>query len=120
MDILKEEMIKVLKDMRDFLSKSPTDQQIKKSAIIGFAIKDLTKKANELDSLNNLSDVYSSVIADKNKSIESEAALTDIFSKINSAIADGNDAGSGVTKEVIGMESDLNLKKVEGLIKKLS
>jgi hypothetical protein len=64
--------------------------------------------------------IYSDVIKSKGKSISNESALTGLFSKINSAIADGNDAGSGITKDVVDMKSDVTLKKIGNLIKKLA
>jgi len=117
---LKSQMSKILSDMKGFISKSPTYEEVKASGKITKGINDLESKANEMDSLDNLSKVYSDVISSKGKSISNESSLTSLFGKINSAISDGNDAGSGVTKDVVDMKSDITLKKIGNLIKKLS
>ena len=119
-DELKSQMSKILNDVKQFMSKSPTYEEVKSSGKISNGIKDLEDKANEVDSLENLVGVYSDVIKSKGKSISNESALTGLFSKINSAIADGNDAGSGITKEIVDMKSDITLKKIGNLIKKLA
>jgi len=117
---LKSQMSKVLNDIKQFMSKSPTYEEVKSSGKISNGVKDLEDKANEVDSLENLMSIYSDVIKSKGKSISNESALTGLFSKINSAIADGNDAGSGITKDVVDMKSDVTLKKIGNLIKKLA
>ena len=119
-DELKSQMSKILNDVKQFMSKSPTYEEVKSSGKISNGIKDLEDKANEVDSLENLVGVYSDVIKSKGKSISNESALTGLFSKINSAIADGNDAGSGITKEIVDMKSDITPKKIGNLIKKLA
>ena len=116
---LKSQMTKILQDMKSFMSKSPSYEEVKSSGKVSKGMKDLESKANEVDALENLVKVYSDSIAQKDKSLSSESALTNLFSKINSAIADGNDAGSGITKDVIDMKSDITLKKISNLIKKL-
>jgi len=117
---LKSQMSKILNDVKQFMSKSPTYEEVKSSGKISNGIKDLEDKANEVDSLENLVGIYSDVIKSKGKSISNESGLTGLFSKINSAISDGNDAGSGITKEIVDMKSDITLKKIGNLIKKLA
>jgi hypothetical protein len=117
---LKSSMSKVLSDIKSFMSKSPSYDEVQKSGKISNGIKDLEESANELDSLENLVSVYSNVISNKGKDLSNESSLTSLFSKINNAINDGNDAGSGITKEVIDLKSDITLKKVGNLIKKLA
>ena len=113
-DDLKTEMIEILTKIKDFLKTSPTWEQMKKSATLGIGLKDLLKKANELDSLQN-------VHKDKaQKVLTSESSLTDLMSKVNSAIIDGNDAKSGFTQEVMELTSKTDLTKARNLIKKLS
>lgn len=117
---IKSQMAKVLSEMKSFMAKSPSYDEVKKSGKISNGIKDLEEKANELDSLENLVSVYGEVISNKGKDLSKESSLTALFSKINNAINDGNDAGSGVTKEVIDLKTDINLKEIGKLLKKLS
>jgi hypothetical protein len=122
-DEVKEEMIDILEKMKEFLMKSPTYEQIKKSGTIGLGLTDLTKKANELDSLENLEKIYKDLLSDKElakKTLTKESSLTDLMSKISSAIIDGNDAKSGITQEIVGLSSDIDTTKLRNLIKKLS
>ncbi len=120
---LKKEMVQTLSKIQDFLKTSPTWEQIKKSATVGLGIKELTKKSNELDSLENLRVIYSDLLSDQGKAqktLNNETKLTDLMSKINQAILDGNDAKSGTTQDVVGLSSKIDLTKVSKLIKKLS
>lgn len=116
---VRKEMGKILSELKSFLAKAPSYEEVKSSGKISKGIGDLVDKANEVDALDNLYSVYSSAISNK-KSLDSESSLTNLFSKIGSAISDGNDAGSGITKEVLDIKSDVTLKKIGNLIKKLS
>ncbi len=117
---IKSEMLKILSVIRSFMAKSPTPDKIKGSEKISKGFKDLYEKSNELDTLENLVSVYGEVASDKEKFLGKESALTNLFSKINNAINDGNDAGSGFTKDVIGLNANITLKSIDNLIKKLS
>lgn len=120
---LKKKMLSTLDKMKKFLETSPSWEQIKKSATIGLGINELKKNANELDSLQNLRRIYMDLLSDKEKAkktLDRESSLTDLLSKVNAAILDGNDSNSGITKDVIDLSSKTDLAKVEKLIKKLS
>jgi hypothetical protein len=122
-DELKKEMLGSLRKMEKFLETSPTWEQIKKSAVVGLGINELKKRANELDSLRNLQRIYMDLLADKEKAkkdLNQESSLTDLMSKINAAILDGNDSKSGITQEVVDLSTKTELKKVKELITKLS
>lgn len=116
---LKEKLVKILNDLRKEISLKSGGNMKKIKADLAKA----TDIANEIDALENLYVLYSSVGRGKksiDKKLSSTSSLTDIFSKINVAVTDGKDAQSGLTKDVIDISNNPTDSKIKSLTKKLS
>lgn len=118
----KDELIDVLKKVKEGIIKN--NQSGKRGKVLtNSRVDKMVSLANEIDSLDNLSNLYAGVGKGRksiDKSLSDSSVLSDIFSKINKAVSEGRDVKSGVTKEVIDITLNPSESSVESLIKKLS
>jgi hypothetical protein len=118
-EALKEELVDLLNSIKKEISMKNGGSKRK----INSALRKSTSIANEIDALENLYTLYSSVGRGKksiDKKLSNTTSLTDIFSKINLAVTDGKDAQSGLTKEIIDLSNNPTDSKIKSLTKKLS
>ena len=125
-----ENIDKLKKSLSDELTEILKKVSIAKSAGKKYAQPKLKKDlsvlysiANEIDSLDNLYDVYSKIGKSKksiSKKLVNSSGIGAIFSDIKDAITKGKDTDSGISMEILDFQNNPTESKIKTIIKKLS
>lgn len=122
-DELKAKLSDGLKDLVSFIKKMHAKRVPVSDRVIEKKLEPLVKLSNEIDACDNLYRLYSKMGKSRSqisKSISTTSSLSDLFTKINSAILDGKDAGSGLTSMLLVLEADPTADNIQKVIKKIA